>query len=315
MNKKNIIGTAIMFILFILLGAGLVYFYQQPVSYVGIDINPSVQLAVNRLDRVVEVVSLNRDAELLVSDLNLLNKPVEKALEVIVDNSIEIGYIDEFSDDNMVVVSALEKDDEATEVLEEKIQKIVTDHLDEKKVPAIVLMEQDNEERRDLADSYGVSYGSLLIAQKTVALNPELSLDEIINDPVNVNAKRMSDAHKEIKRARSAEKEELSKAKEMLKKQNQEKQEARIKQMMQEADQAREEITEKNMEQYKTQIIENKKEELMDKAENLRNYVEKKWNGSSDQPKNNQDNKDEDISIDIQEKVESIKGKWSSRKR
>ncbi|MDD4036293.1 MAG: hypothetical protein PHS45_03100 [Bacilli bacterium] len=315
MKKKGIVTFLILFVLLVIVGGGLFYFYKQPVGYVGIDINPSLQLAVNRLDRVVDVVPLNDDAELLVSDLNLVNMPVEEALETVVDSSIDVGYIDEFSEDNMVVIGASLDEEENVATLEKKLRTAVMNRLRDKKVPAMVLMEQDNKERRALADSYGVSYGSLLIAQKAVALNPDLNLDEIIKDPVNVNAKRMSDARKEIKQANFIEKKELIRAKKILKEQNLKQTEQRVQQMLKEAEQTREEITEENMEQYREQIVENKKEELMGKVEAVREQVEKKWSNRSNQSNDNQGNIEDSIPTEVQEKLENIKGKWNGKSR
>ncbi|MDD2489958.1 MAG: hypothetical protein PHY26_01720, partial [Bacilli bacterium] len=86
------------------------YFFKDNLNYIMIDINPSVQLGVNEDDKVVEVVALNEDADILLSDMNLEDMELEEAVDSIVDEAVEIGYIDEFSNENQVVVSScLEK--------------------------------------------------------------------------------------------------------------------------------------------------------------------------------------------------------------
>lgn len=311
MKVKNRITIALLFILFVVIGGVTFYIYKQPVSYVGIDINPSLQLALNRIDRVVGVIPLNEDAEVLVSDLNLLNMPVEKVIETVVDNSVNSGFIDEFSVNNVVVVGASLNDGKDPKALEKRIRTTVINRLGEKKVPAIVLLEQDNEDRKALADSYGVSYGSLLIAQKAVSLNQDLNLDEIIKDSVAVNAKRMSDAHEKLIKNKLEDNRDLINEKEILKQQNLERSEERIQKMLKEAEQVRNEITEKNREQYREQLVNDKKEELMANVETVREQVERNWGSPSDQSKDNHDN----IPIDVQEKVKNIKDKWNGRTR
>jgi hypothetical protein len=313
MKKRDVVIIVVMSIFFILSGAVLFSFYRHPVSYVGIDVNPSFHLALNRLDRVVDVVALNRDAEIVISDLNLLNLPVEKALEKIVDNSIEIGYIDEFSEENIIVVSAILNEEEEAEKAEKKLYKTVEDYFSEKKVPAVILMEHNNEERRALAESYGVSYGELLIAQKTVVLNPDLSLDEIIKDSIKVNAKRMNDANKEINKARLNEKKEFEKAKEKLREQNRLRRENAIKEMLKEVAEEKQKITEENMEQFREQIINNKKEELIKDVGNLRKYIEREWSGSSQEAEGKEI--EETIDEGVREKIGNIKGRWNNRAR
>ena len=47
---------------------------QRPVSYVSIDVNPSIELALNRFDRVVYAAAYNLEGEEILNGLSLKGK-------------------------------------------------------------------------------------------------------------------------------------------------------------------------------------------------------------------------------------------------
>lgn len=55
--------AAVCGILLLAVGIGSFWWIQTPVSYVSIDVNPSVELALNRFDRVVSAKAYNTEGE------------------------------------------------------------------------------------------------------------------------------------------------------------------------------------------------------------------------------------------------------------
>ena len=53
------------------IGIGGNFWLLEPVSYVSIDINPSMELALNRFDRVISVTAYNPQGDELIKDLPL----------------------------------------------------------------------------------------------------------------------------------------------------------------------------------------------------------------------------------------------------
>ncbi len=60
-------------------GMGGLYF--TPTSVISIDVNPSLELSVNRFDRVVGVTSYNEDGRALVQELTLTHQNYAEAVE------------------------------------------------------------------------------------------------------------------------------------------------------------------------------------------------------------------------------------------
>lgn len=67
--------------LLLLLGRGGYSVYARPVSYISIDINPSIELGINRFGRVVSAVAYNEDGEALLRHLSVKNITYEQAID------------------------------------------------------------------------------------------------------------------------------------------------------------------------------------------------------------------------------------------
>ena len=66
-------------LLFLLLGGGWLYF--TPTAEISMDINPSIELSVNRFDRVIAVTAFNEDGQELSRELDVKYKDYAQALD------------------------------------------------------------------------------------------------------------------------------------------------------------------------------------------------------------------------------------------
>ena len=84
MKNKKIIYLASTALILLALGIG--FLLTQPVSVLTVDVNPSIQLVTNRLDKVIEIKPLNDDARELLKDF----EPEDKDLEDTVNDLVNI---------------------------------------------------------------------------------------------------------------------------------------------------------------------------------------------------------------------------------
>ena len=80
------------------------HLYYTPTSYVYMDINPSVRLDLNCFERVIDVVPLNKDAEVLLSNLTIRKGTAEDCMNTIVSACQEQNYLNETNTDIEVSV-------------------------------------------------------------------------------------------------------------------------------------------------------------------------------------------------------------------
>jgi hypothetical protein len=185
----------IVLVIAVVLGvAGYKYWLKKEagISFVTISINPEVELAVNDQDEVTEVISINEDADVITSDLDLVGLDADEASEKIIDAAIDTGYIDEYETDNTIVVTTASDDESVRKTLEERIMTNLNNHLESKKVYAILVAKELGDDLKEEAQTYNVSNGKMLLIEEAVTLNPDLSKEDLA-------ALSIQDIQKEIK--------------------------------------------------------------------------------------------------------------------
>ena len=105
----------------LIVGFSAYYFYFTPVVTIALDINPSIELSINRLNRVIETVAYNDDGSRLLNELVLENYNYNDAIETIL-NSKEIETL--LENDETLMIGVIGQDDhkcnEVLAVLEDR---------------------------------------------------------------------------------------------------------------------------------------------------------------------------------------------------
>lgn len=96
----------------LLFGAGGVYAYFTPTAIISIDVNPSLELSVNRFDRVISVQAFNDDGAALADELSVRYDDFASALAQILQNESILAYLAQDAHLSIVVVGGNEKQSE-----------------------------------------------------------------------------------------------------------------------------------------------------------------------------------------------------------
>jgi len=108
----------------------------QPSNSLTMDVNPSIEIVTNRLDRVVEINPLNKDADDLLREFNPKNKNLEDTVNDLVDLMILTGHI-KGGADNFVMITV--DDDSMDSNLVRKVNRAIAAMLENKQIEATVL--------------------------------------------------------------------------------------------------------------------------------------------------------------------------------
>ncbi|MDP3306451.1 MAG: hypothetical protein Q8S15_10275 [Erysipelotrichaceae bacterium] len=161
----------------VLLVAGLQW-VNTSASYVSVDINPSIMLTTNPWEKVVEVEALNEDAETLLVNLKQIGLQVDEAVELIIAEATEMGYIDLLAEGEIAMVTAYD-DDEVDEERSEKIRERIQDRLEKREMAVNVVGHEAVAEQKELANKLGVTLGKVLFVQRLQERYPTLGGDEL----------------------------------------------------------------------------------------------------------------------------------------
>ena len=83
---RRAFAAACAMILLVMAGAGGYVWIQMPVSYVSIDVNPSIELALNRFDMVASVKAYNDEGRKIIEKLSLRGKNYVNAIDMLVES-------------------------------------------------------------------------------------------------------------------------------------------------------------------------------------------------------------------------------------
>jgi len=167
-------------------------------EFLTIDINPSIGLYLDE-DVVKEVVYLNDEAYMSLYNKDLVGKKVDDVLEEILDVSLEMGYIDELSYDNLINVTTYNDEEKDNEELNLRIRTKIENKLKEKKVQALVIQNGLNEEIKGEAEKYGVSFGKMLLVKKAIDINSELKEEDLVKKSVRSIQSVIQDKSEKVK--------------------------------------------------------------------------------------------------------------------
>lgn len=82
-------------LVFILLSGTVSYAYYTPTASVVVNINPSIELKVNRWDRILKTIPLNDDGKVVLASIDIKNKSLTEGLDLIVDEAKKDNFINE----------------------------------------------------------------------------------------------------------------------------------------------------------------------------------------------------------------------------
>lgn len=156
--------SAAFFILFLGTAA---YLWATPVQYINIDINPSVELMINRLDRIIKVNSLNDDGKKLVEKISVNARHYEAGVIEVINAARNLGYLE---DENDILISISSSDMKLIEKTQEKIKEKVDDK--------IAILTFDTETYRASVEK-GLSPGKSDIINKVIETDTSLSREEL----------------------------------------------------------------------------------------------------------------------------------------
>lgn len=152
---------------------------RTAVAMISVDINPSLQLTLDQKGKVLELESLNSDAEQLISGFSFKGKAWEEALNEIIKRSVAMQFLTEDQDWVLVGYSPFEPGQQLSRktINSEEITKQVQEAVHEQGLkPAVAVYELTFEEK-DQARATGLTLGEYALvdtAQKAgLAIKPE----------------------------------------------------------------------------------------------------------------------------------------------
>ncbi len=173
--------SAILILLVLVVFTIYAFMYKKNTNYVTIDINPSIEFVLNKNDKVIDVVALDEDADILIVELDLIGLSYKDALNSLISASILTGFIDEFSYENSILVAAYSNKEEESERLTDLTISKINEYLENKEVYAVVLSNGLSDQMKEETVMLKISNSKMLFVQKAIDLDKSLSKTELVD--------------------------------------------------------------------------------------------------------------------------------------
>ncbi|MDL2232074.1 PepSY domain-containing protein [Ruminococcaceae bacterium OttesenSCG-928-L11] len=176
-------GIAAMLALIVGLAFGHGYF--APDSIINLDVNPSIELTVNRMEKVLNATPLNEDAGVILAEMNLKNTDLNVAVNAIIGSMVKNGYLSEIK--NSILISVDSSDFKKGTQLQQRLSNDINSLLSAYSLDGAVLSQTVSEDDRlkALARQYGISLGKAALVDLLVSQDETLRFSDIA--PLSIN--------------------------------------------------------------------------------------------------------------------------------
>ncbi len=186
-NFKKFVSIAAAIVLVVAgLGVFGVYKSNNTVkSVISLDVNPSIEINLNKNEKVLDVIALNEDAEKIIGTMDFENSDLTVTINALVGSMLRNGYLTDIA--NSILVTVDGDDHTKNAELQEQIDAIINEVLSGSKLEGAVLTQEN--EKTDLisalAEKHEISEGKAQLAYKLSEELTNHTADELAELSIN----------------------------------------------------------------------------------------------------------------------------------
>lgn len=151
-----------------------------------LDVNPSVEIAVDKSETVVDVTADNEDGEKIINGQDFKGDGLGETVETLVNRMVDENYITNLK--NSVLVSVASQNGEFGKELEKKMSDSIYELLGAKNIEGAVLSQtitQVDDELMALAKMYNISFGKALMIKDIIEAECHFTFESLASLSVN----------------------------------------------------------------------------------------------------------------------------------
>lgn len=156
-------------LLLCVIGFGGLNVYATETAVVGIEVNPSIELGINRFDMVVDARALNDDGAHVLDTVSVIGKSYDEALDIITQSDAFTAFVGE---DSFMDISVLCDDDRQSKMLVDQGQT----YINTLSYPGTC--NRVDHETHKQAQERGMGVGRYEAAMTLISLDPTLSIKD-----------------------------------------------------------------------------------------------------------------------------------------
>lgn len=151
-------------------------------AVVSLDVNPSIELNVDKDEKIISTKGLNDDGRRVLGDMELEGSSLEVAVNAVIGSMLKNGYLDDMANSILVSVSGVNGYDA------DKLRSTLADDVNRQLENCSVLSQDVSNADSDtvkLADKYGITVGKAVLIRQIVAADSRHSFEELAALSIN----------------------------------------------------------------------------------------------------------------------------------
>ncbi len=169
----------------LLVGAWFAYANYATQAVIAFDVNPSIELSVNRQEKILQVKPRNRQGETVIGDMKLKGVDLDVAVNALIGAMVRNGYITEIK--NSILITVDSQNTEQGDRLQKRLANEVNELLHSFSLQAAILSQTSraDDHFRKLAAEYGISPGKAALIEQLVKHDPTIHFADVARLSIN----------------------------------------------------------------------------------------------------------------------------------
>ncbi|NLW22952.1 MAG: PepSY domain-containing protein [Tissierellia bacterium] len=178
---KPIFTLATAFCLLLIAYFGWYTPYMVADSIIYLDVNPSIEMSINRKEKVIDLTGINDEGKKLVSGIDYKNRDINSVVNELLDNMLQQNYIDK--ENHAILVSVLNKNLEKGNKKVGELNETINSYFKNDDIKPIVLRQSivKTNTLEEFAEEYNISVGKMTFIKNLMILNPEFQLEDLVH--------------------------------------------------------------------------------------------------------------------------------------
>lgn len=179
MKKYSILLSAAL-MMGLVSGCGSATGGEEVSTVITMDVNPSIQMRLNRDDAVVSVIGENKEAEEILKDMDLEQTDMTVAVNAVIGSMVKQGYLT--TDNNTVLLSVENDDADERSRVEKELSENISSTLSTYDISgAILAQDMDiDDDMETIVNKYDISYGKAALIEEIMEERSDYQIEDLV---------------------------------------------------------------------------------------------------------------------------------------
>ena len=153
---------------------------------VTLDVNPSIEISLNKNDRVLDVKPLNDDGRVILGEMDLKNADLDVAVNALLGSMFKNGYLNDMA--NSILVSVDGQSTEKAGQVQNDVSSQIDNYMKTNNVDGAILSQNitnNSQEIKDFAQKYDISEGKAQCILQFVSEHPNFNAEDLVDLSIN----------------------------------------------------------------------------------------------------------------------------------